>query len=145
MKKLITILLAASLAFITGAYAKPDDAKKKGGGPKSGPPQQMKQQHVNAGPHALPPHVQAQRHTPNANSANVNPAKIERRELKEQQKQLRKSNVVAPNNVVAKQPHVRNAPANTPGVQQQLSTNRKVKNAPVVQNQTPAAQVNRRN
>jgi hypothetical protein len=146
MKKLITILLTASLAFITGAYAKPDDAKKKGAGPKSGPPQQMKQQqHVNAGPRALPPHVQAQRHTPNANSANVNPAKIERRELKEQQKQLRKSDRVQPNNVVAKQPHLRN---NTPAIQsqQQFSTNRKAKNLPAVQsNQMPTAQINKRN
>src|SRR3954453_7580199 len=153
MKQVLTILLASSLALATSAYAKPDDAKKKGAVAKR-PPQQVNQQHVKAAPHLVPgPHVQAQRHTPNANSANVNPAKIERRELKQQQKELRKSNVVPSNNVVSKQTHLRTSPevpsANTPGVhsQQQLSTNtnRKMKNLPAVQNQTTAAQVNRTN
>src|SRR3954453_21298501 len=98
MLKFITILLAASLALVTGAYARPDDAKKKAAGAKAGPPQQVKQQHVNAAPRVAPgPHVQAQHHSPNVNSANVNPAKIQRRELKEQQKDLHKSNVVPPN------------------------------------------------
>jgi len=104
MKKVITILLTASLSMATMAYAKEDDAKKKSAA--KGP--QPKQQQVKAGPRIAPnshvqtqhvqtQHVQAQRHTPNANSANVNPAKIQKKELHEQQKELRKSNVVTTN------------------------------------------------
>jgi hypothetical protein len=41
---------------------------------------------------------------PNANSANVNPAKIQKKEFHQQQKELRKSNVVQPSNVVTTNP-----------------------------------------
>jgi len=93
MKKLIAILLAASLGFAAAAYAKPD---KKSKGPPGAPPQQV---NLNAGPKNK---VKVRQNTPNINSANVNPAKIQRKEFKQQQKELRKSNVVAPN-VVADQ------------------------------------------
>ncbi|MFL6590436.1 MAG: peptidoglycan-binding protein [Chthoniobacterales bacterium] len=133
MKKLIAILVASSLAFAAAAYAKPEDAPKKKSA-KSGPPQQTKQQHVK-GPRVAPaPHVQAQRHTPNYHSANVNPAKIQRREFKEQQKQLRKSPAELSTNAPAVQS------------QQQFSTNHKTNHLPAVQsNQMPAAQLNKHN
>jgi len=87
MKKLITILLASSLGFTAAAYAKPDDAKKK----SKGPQQQAPQQHanVNAGPKNK---VKVHPNTPNYHSANVNPAKIQKKEIHEQEKALRKSN-----------------------------------------------------
>ena len=142
MKKLITILLTATLAFGTGAYAKPDDAKKKGG-PKAAPvqrPQQVQhvQRNANVRTHApsnVPgPHVQAQHNTPNYHSANVNPAKIQRKELHEQQKQVRKSPVVPSSNSAAVQS------------QQQFSTRHQTNHLPAVQsNQMPAAQLNRKN
>ena len=92
MKKIIAILLAVSLGF-TAAYAKQDDAKKKN---KSGPPQQVQQQNVNAGPKTK---VKVHQNTPNPNpnSALVNPAKIQKKQLHEQQKELRKTNVPNPN------------------------------------------------
>jgi hypothetical protein len=134
MKKLLTILLGCSLGFTAGAYAKPDDAKKKAA--KSGPPHQVKQQHVKAAPRNLPPHVQAQRHTPNYNSANVNPAKIQRRELKEQEKALRKSNAVQPRNAPVVQPRDLSAnPKLSKKQQQQI----------VSSNQLPAARLNKKN
>lgn len=128
MKKLMTILLGCSLGFTAGAYAKPDNAKKKSA--KAAPPQQIKQQHIKTTPRVnAPPHVQAQRHSPNFNSANVNPAKIERRQLKQEQKQLRKSNA--------------------PVVQaRDLSTNPKLSKKQqqiVTSNQLPAARLNKKN
>ncbi len=88
MKKLITILLASSLGFTAAANAKPDDAKKKSKGPQQ---QVAPQQHanVNAGPKNK---VKVHPNTPNYHSANVNPAKIEKKQLHEQEKALRKSN-----------------------------------------------------
>src|SRR6476469_2477285 len=98
MKKLITILLAASLGVTTAAYAKPDDAKKK----SKGQTQKAPQQHVNvnAGPKNKTK-VHQNVPNPNPNSALVNPAKIQKKELHQQQKELRKTNVVKPNTVVA--------------------------------------------
>lgn len=112
MKKVITILLTASLSMAT-VYAKEDDAKKKSAA--KGPSQPVKQQQVKGGPRVAPnphaqtqhlqtQHVQPQRHMPNANSANVNPAKIQKKEFHEEQKELRKSNVVQPSNVVTTNP-----------------------------------------
>jgi hypothetical protein len=109
MKKLITILLASSFGF-TVANAKPDDAKKK----SKGPPQQLQapRQHanVNAGPKNK---MKVHQNTPNYHSANVNPAKIQKKQIHEQEKALRKSNVVQPNNVVTTNPNsLRRHPTN---------------------------------
>lgn len=93
MKKLITILLAGSLGFTAGAFAKQDDPKKKN---KSGPPQQQ-QQHVNVAPNTKMK-VHQNVPNPNPNSALVNPAKIQKKQFHEQQKELRKTNVVQSNN-----------------------------------------------
>jgi hypothetical protein len=103
MKKLITVLLASSLAFTAAAYAKPDDAKKKSKGPQQRAPQQHV--NVNAGPKNK---VKVHQNTPNVNSANVNPAKIQKKEFHQQQKELHKTNVVQPNNVVTTNPNALN-------------------------------------
>lgn len=99
MKKLIAILLASSLGLAAPAYAKPDDAKKKS---KAAPQHAPQQTHVNAAPKTK---LKVHQNTPNYHSANVNPAKIQKKEFHQQQKELRKTNVVRPNNVVTTNPN----------------------------------------
>ncbi len=89
MKKLIAILLTSSLALTAAVYAKPDDAKKK-----SKTPAKQQNVNVNAGPKTKKVH----QNTPNVNSANVNPAKIQKKEFHQQQKQVHKTNVIEPQN-----------------------------------------------
>ena len=115
MKKLIAILLASSLGFTGAASAKPDDKKKS-----KGPPAPQLQRNVNAGPKTK---LKVHQNTPNIHSANVNPAKIQRKEFKQQQKELRKSNVVAPNVVANEklrknQKTIVNPQTNTANIQQ---------------------------
>jgi hypothetical protein len=114
MRKLITLLIGCSLALTVATQAKkPDDGtakKPKNVQKQQVAPRQQQQvkapkQHqqfkapnananVNAGPKNK---VKVHRDTPNYHSANVNPAKIQKKELHEQQKDLRKSNAVTPN------------------------------------------------
>jgi hypothetical protein len=91
MKKLTAILLSCTIALAATAIAKQDKNKSKGPQPQA--PQNVK---VNAGPKNK---VKVHQNTPNPNpnSALVNPAKIQKKQLHEQQKDLRKTNVVSPN------------------------------------------------
>ena len=97
MRRIITLLIGCSLALTVAAQAKqPEElkaevAKKKNAPQRQAPPSAA---NVNPGPKNK---VKVHPDTPNYHSANVNPAKIQKKELHQQQKELRKSNVVTPN------------------------------------------------
>jgi hypothetical protein len=91
MKKLTAILLSCTIALAATAIAKQDKNKSKGPQPQAPNPI-----NVSAGPKNK---VKVHQNTPNPNpnSALVNPAKIQKKELHQQEKALRKTNVVTPN------------------------------------------------
>jgi hypothetical protein len=95
MKKLTAILLSCTIALAATAIAKQDKNKSKGPQPQAPHPV-----NVNGGPKNK---IKVHQNTPNPNpnSALVNPAKIQKKELHQQEKALRKTNVVTPN-VIAK-------------------------------------------
>ena len=126
MKKLITITLACSLGFVAGAFAKPDDAKKKPAGP--GPVQKHqvapKQNVAPKSPHVQPVHSQ---HVEKLNSPKIH-----------------QTNVSAPKH----QKSTTMPAATAPDIQSRTTSKnlKSIKKQPVIQsNQLPAVPKNQKN
>ena len=141
MKKLITILLASSLAIATGVAAKPQDANAKKAAAKTKPAQHQpagpKQQHLNA---KTNPHVQSvhPQHTANLTTPRVQQPKVNKQQLHRQttvqpnSAPMVQSKNVSPKVKSVQQPNVQ--PNQLPAVQ---------KNQKTVVNQQNAANIQR--